>query len=407
MKRVVVTGMGIVSALGSSVKDAFERLQVLKNCVQSNPALEEYKGLQTRLISPACGFDPRNLSLDRRLTRSMGYVALLAAASAQQAVQDAGLPENLDNGRAGVAYGSSTGAFENGLLDFARSDIEKDTSHLSAMTFPIAMSHTVAANISLLFKTTGRLINASAACASGGMAIGLAYELIKSGKQDIMLAGGAEEGHVTMIETFDVLFSSSLKNSTPELTPAPFDKDRDGLVVGEGAATLVLEEYEHAKKRGAKIYAEISGFGTNTDGTHITTPNRHTQKIAFELAMKDAHVNPGDIDYINAHGTGTIAGDISESIATMEALKKAVPISSIKSYTGHTLAASGAIETLLTIEMMRNDWFCPTLNLNQVDPNCAPLDYIKHEGREIHANIVMSNNFGFGGVNTSLIIKKM
>lgn len=403
MKRVVVTGMGIVSGLGSSVKEAFERLHIAKNCVQYSPKLEEYKGLNTKLIAPVHGVTH---NFDRTITRTMGYAALLGAVSAQNAVEDSGLSaDDIIDGQTGVAYGSSTGAMENGFSNFVRSDIEKDTSYITACTFPISMSHTAAANISLLFNTTGRLYNSSVACASGAMSIGMAYEAIKNGVQTVMIAGGAEEAHVTMVETFDVLFSASLKNSTPELTPSPFDVERDGIVVGEGAATLVLEEYEHAKKRGAKIYAEVLGFGTNTDGKHITSPNRVTQGKCFELALEDANISPDDICYINAHGTGTTSGDICESQAVMDVFKRAVPISSIKSYTGHTLAASGAIEAVLTIEMTRKNWFCPTLNLNQVDTNCAKLDYIKGEGREIAGNIVMSNNFAFGGVNTSLIFK--
>ena len=405
MKRVVVTGMGIVSPLGSSVKEALERLRTLKNCVQYCPKLEEYKGLQTRLLAPVQGF---TCSLDRKFTRTMGKAALFGAVSAKDAVEDSGLrPEVLANGQTGVAYGTSTGAMENGFSDFVRSDIEKDAGYVTACTFPIAMSHTAAANISLLFNTTGRCYNSSVACASGAMSIGLAYEAIKNGLQTVMIAGGAEEAHVSMVETFDVLFSSSLKNSTPELTPSPFDVERDGIVVGEGAATLILEEYEHAKKRGAKIYAEILGFGTNTDGTHITAPNRVTQAKCFELALKDANISTDDVCYINAHGTGTPVGDICESHAVMDVFKRATPISSIKSYTGHTLAASGAIEALLTIEMLRNKWFCPTLNLNRIDPECADLDYVKGEGREINGNIVMSNSFAFGGVNTSIIFKEV
>ena len=222
-----------------------------------------------------------------------------------------------------------------------------------------------------------------------------------------MIAGGAEEIHATEIAIFDTLYATSLKNDTPKLSPAPFDKNRDGLVIGEGAGTLILEEYEHAKRRGAKIYAEIIGFGTNTDGTHITNPNRKTMKNALSLALKDAQISADKIGYVSAHGTGTIAGDIAETNATEDIFNRKVPISSIKSYTGHTLGACGAIEAIVAIEMMRRNWFHPTINLKEVDPECGNLDYIKDEGREIKTNIVMSNNFAFGGINTSLIFKKI
>ena len=241
------------------------------------------------------------------------------------------------------------------------------------------------------------------------MGIGYAYETIKNGYETVMIAGGAEELHPTQIAVFDTLYATSQKNDHPEITPRPFDKDRDGLVIGEGAGTLILEEYEHAKKRSAKIYAEVIGFGTTTDGTHITNPNHETMGGALKRALKDACISPDEIGYINAHGTATHSGDIAESIATYEVFKRNVPISSIKSYTGHTLGACGAIEAILSIEMMNNGWFCPTLNLDNVDSECAPLGYIMHKqgGQKILTDTVMSNNFAFGGINTSLIFRKI
>ena len=195
-------------------------------------------------------------------------------------------------------------------------------------------------------------------------------------------------------------------NETPELTPKPWDKNRDGLVIGEGAGTLILEDLEHAVKRGARIYAEVSGFGTNMDGTHITTPNAPTQSIALRLALEDAEITPDKISYINAHGTATVHGDVSESNAVYEVFRRPVPVSTTKSYVGHTLGACGAVEAWLTINMMNEGWFHPNLNLTEPDPECAPLDYITGDGRCIDAEYVMTNNFAFGGVNTSLIFKK-
>lgn len=267
------------------------------------------------------------------------------------------------------------------------------------------MAQTCCVNISLYFKTTGRLIPTSTACTSGSMGIGYAYEAIKNGYQTVMIAGGADELHPTQIAIFDTLYATSQKNAAPERTPSPFDKDRDGLVIGEGAGTMILEEYEHAKKRGAKIYAEVIGFGTSTDGIHITSPNRDKMKSALELALKDANISPDEIGYVNAHGTATIQGDLAESNATYDIFKRPVPVSSIKSYTGHTLGACGAVEAILTLDMAYKNWFCPTINLTTVDEECGKLDYIKTEGRQIDTNIVMSNNFAFGGINTSLIFK--
>ena len=239
------------------------------------------------------------------------------------------------------------------------------------------------------------------------MGIGYAYEAIKDGYQDVMISGGAEEIHPTQVGVFDTLYATSSKNDTPKLTPSPFDKERDGLVIGEGAGTLILEEYEHAKARGAKIYAEIAGFATNTDGTHITNPNKDMMAEVMKEAIKNADISADAIGYVNAHGTATINGDIAETNATAEVFKRAVPISSIKSYTGHTLGACGAIEAILSIEMMNKNWFCPTLNLKNIDENCGELDYIKDDGRKIDCEYIMTNNFAFGGINTSLILKRV
>lgn len=405
MKRVVITGMALASPLGSSVESAFDRLQIFENCVKYDENLEEFARLNTRLCAPVQGFVmPEHFN--RKVLRTMGPVSIMSVATAEEALKDAGLlgDEIITNGQTGVSYGSSSGSLEP-LLDFHSLQATKEVKNVNSGTYVKMMPQTTSVNISLYFKTTGRLIPTSTACTSGSMGIGCAYEAIKYGMQTVMLAGGAEELNVAQIAVFDTLYATSQKNSTPELTPSPFDKNRDGLVIGEGAGTLILEEYEHAKKRGAKIYAEIIGFGTSTDGTHITSPNQATMKSALELALKDANVSADETDYVNAHGTATIHGDLAETNATYDVFKRAVPISSIKSYTGHTLGACGAIEAILSIKMAQNKWFAPTLNLKNVDENCGKLDYIKGEGRQIDAKVIMSNNFAFGGINTSLIFK--
>jgi len=270
------------------------------------------------------------------------------------------------------------------------------------------MPQTCAVNISVVLGLTGRLVTTNTACTSGSLAIGQAYELIKYGKQDVMIAGGADELDPTESAVFDTLFATSTKNDHPELSPAAYDKDRDGLVIGEGAGALVLEEYEHAKARGAKIYAELVGFGSNTDGEHITQPKKETMQHALELAIEDSGISADAIGYVNGHGTATHHGDIAESWATYNALKqRAVPLSSLKSYVGHTLGACGGIEAWLAINMMNRGWFSPNLNLKNVDPECAPLDYITGSGREMDVEYIMSNNFAFGGINTSLIFKRV
>ena len=407
MKRVVVTGMALASSLGCEVDEAFERLKTYKNCICYTPELEQYKKLNTRLSSPVKDFVPPE-HFTRKITRTMGEVAIMSVATAEKALIDAGLlnDEIIVNGQTGVAYGSSSGSLTT-LIDFYSMQIDKEVKNLNSGSYVKMMAQTAAVNISLYFKTKGRLIPTSTACTSGSMGIGAAYEAIKDGYQTVMIAGGAEELNPTHIAIFDTLYATSLKNETPELTPSPFDKKRDGLVIGAGAGTLILEEYEHAKKRGAKIYAEIIGYGNTTDGTHITNPNAETMGNAMVEALKYAKISPDEIGYINAHGTATMQGDVAESAATYNVFKRKVPISSLKSYTGHTLGACGAIEAILTVKMMNSNWYHPTLNLNKIDENCAPLGYIKHEGLEMNNKIVMSNNFAFGGINTSLIFKKI
>ncbi|MFP3042900.1 beta-ketoacyl-ACP synthase [Treponema primitia] len=411
-KRVVVTGGGIVSVLGSGWKEVLESLRAGKNFVRVMDEWEKYQPMNTRLAAPVDFAAP---DLPRKKLRGMGRVCLLALVATDQALKLAGLAEkgeavaqtaNLPDGRCGVAYGSSMGSIDS-LLDFYSMLMLNTTLKMGATTYVRAMPQTCAANIEVYYGLTGRLITTNTACTSGSMAIGQAYELIQQGKQDIMIAGGAEELTAADAAVFDTLFAASTKNDTPECTPAAYDKNRDGLVVGEGAGTLILEEYEHAKNRGAAIYAELVGFGSNSDGTHITQPNRVTMGASLSLALADAGIKSDSIGYVNTHGTATKAGDIAETWATHDVFKRPIPVSTLKNYTGHTLGACGAIEAWVSINMMNHGWFCPNINLQNPDPQCAPLDYIMGDGREINTGYIMSNNFAFGGINTSLIFKKV
>jgi 3-oxoacyl-[acyl-carrier-protein] synthase II len=268
------------------------------------------------------------------------------------------------------------------------------------------MSHTCAANIANLFELRGRIVSTCTACTSGSQGIGFAYEMVASGQQDVMLGGGADELHPMVVAVFDILFSTSTRNDDPDSTPRPFDAARDGLVVGEGAGCLVLEELEHARRRGARIHAEIIGFGTNSDGQHMTNPDPAGMEAVLRLALKDAGLDPSEVDYVNAHGTATEVGDVAESQATERVFGRGAPVSSLKGHLGHTLGACGALEAWMTLGMMSEGWFAPTLHLEEVDPRCGALDYIIGEPREIAADVVMSNNFAFGGVNTSLLFRR-
>ena len=406
MRRVVITGAGNLSPLGHDWETVHARLREKRNAVRQFPEWGEYKGLNTRLGVPAAPFELPE-QYNRKSTRSMGRVALMATRATELALEDAGLLNDpfLKSGRVGISYGSSAGTPES-MGDFGRTLSEKNTQYINATTYIKMMSHTAPVNIGVFFGVTGRIITTSSACTSGSQGVGYAYEAIKAGHQTIMLAGGAEELDVTGATVFDTLFATSTNNDHPELTPRPFDKNRDGLVIGEGASTLVLEDLEHALARGAKIYAEIVGFGTNSDGRHVTQPNAETMAQAMKLSLLDANLSPDAIAYVNAHGTATDHGDIAETNATHSVFGERMPISSLKSYTGHTLGACGALEAWVSIEMMRANWFHPTVNLEEVDPRCGALDYITGAGRDLEAEYVMSNNFAFGGINTSLIFKR-
>lgn len=331
----------------------------------------------------------------------------MATRASELALLDAGLLDDplLKSGHLGIAYGSSAGT-PKAICDFGKMIDEKSTKGINATTYIKMMGHTAPVNLGVFLGITGRIVTTSSACTSGSQGIGYAYETIRSGRQRAMIAGGAEELCVTEVAVFDTLFATSARNEAADSTPRPFDAERDGLVLGEGAGSLVLENLEHARARGAKIFAEVVGFGTNSDGSHITQPNARTMQIAMELALADAGIPPSSIGYVNAHGTATEHGDIAESQATRQVFGGQVPISSLKSYMGHTLGACGALESWISIEMMRAAWFAPTINLSRIDPHCADLDYIVGAGRHLECEYVMSNNFAFGGINTSLIFKR-
>jgi 3-oxoacyl-[acyl-carrier-protein] synthase II len=405
-RRVVVTGMAGISPLGNDWPTIRARLGEYRNAVQRMEEWAGIEGLNTQLGVPAAPFELTK-RYDRKSIRSMGRVALMATRATELALLDAGLLEHpiLKSGQVGVSFGSSAGT-PSAIGDFGRMIEERTTRGINATTYIKMMAHTAPVNIGVFFGVTGRVITTSSACTSGSQGIGYAFEAIQSGKQVAMIAGGAEELDATEAAVFDTLFATSTRNDRPESSPSPFDKGRDGLVIGEGAGCLILEEREHALARGATVYAELVGFGTNSDGTHVTQPNAATMQQAMELALADADLPPEAIGYVNAHGTATAQGDLAESQATHAVFGSRMPISSLKSYMGHTLGACGALEAWISIEMMREGWFAPTLNLNEVDPACGELDYIRGEGRRLDCEYVMSNNFAFGGINTSLIFKR-
>lgn len=406
LKRVVVTGIGGICALGRSWSEIQSALATYENAVVMMPDWDKYPELNTKLGAPVLNFAPP-AHWTRKQLRSLGRVSQMSVLAAEDALKDANLlgDPTIQDGRMGVACGSSTGSTRD-IRDIGELLLTGVSHGFNANTYVRIMPHTTAANIAIFFGLKGRIIPTSSACASGSQGIGYAYEAIRFGKMDMMLAGGAEELCPSEAYVFDSLYAASLKNTAPKQTPRPYDKDRDGLVIGEGAGILVLEEYEHAKARGAKIYCEIVGFACNSDGTHVTKPEKDTMFRCMQMALEDAKLPAEAMIYVNGHGTATEQGDIAETLATEHLFGESMPISTQKSYLGHTLGACGALEAWFSIEMMRHQWFAPTLNLNSIDPRCGHLDYIRHEARCIDGEYVMSNNFAFGGVNTSLIFKR-
>jgi 3-oxoacyl-[acyl-carrier-protein] synthase II len=405
LKRVLVTGMAGLSPIGNNWQDVATRLKNQSTGIKIMPDWAKYNGLNTRLGAPVDFIRPEHYS--RKQTRSMGRIALMATYATELALIDAGLLNTpcINNGMMGIAYGSSAGSLE-AVAEFGNMLINHSVNGLNATSYIRMMAHTSAVNIGLFFGINGRVYTTSSACTSGSQGIGYGYEAIKNGYQTLMVAGGAEELSASEAAVFDTLFATSLRNDEPDKSPRPFDRNRDGLVIGEGAGTLILEEREHALARGARVYAELVGFGTNSDGRHVTQPDSNSMQTAMRLALQDAQLDASAIDYISAHGTATEHGDIAESHATAAVFGMNTPISSLKSFTGHTLGACGALEAWIAINMMNENWFHATANLEQIDPACAPLDYIKNEIRSLNCDYIMSNNFAFGGINTSLIFKR-
>lgn len=405
-RRVVVTGMAGLTPLGLDWKQVGEGLRTGRSGVEHVAELGEIDGLNTRLGARAKDFEvPRHYP--RKKLRAMGRVSLLATRATELALEDAGLLDDpvIRSGRTGISYGSNSGSPPALSIYAHKLFAGKTLRGIAASDYLKFMSHTCAANLAAFFEVRGRIIPTSSACASGSQGIGYGYDAIRFGQQDVMLTGGSDEFGEIDVAVFDVLYAASTRNDEPQSTPRPFDVTRDGLVVGEGAGCFVLEALEHARARGAHIHAEVLGYATNCDGRHLTNPDPAGMQQVMRLGLEDAELDATDIDYVNAHATGTEAGDIAESAATLAVFGDRKPVSTLKGHLGHTLGACGVLEAWITIEMMREGWLAPTLHLENVDPRCAPLDYVRDEPRPCQARIAVSNNFGFGGVNTSLVLK--
>ncbi len=405
LKRVVITGAGVISPLGTGVPSLIEGLESGVSAVCHMDEWSRYCGMNSHVAAPAELRDEKKIP--RQLRRSMGRMSIFAVQAAGQALADSGIHlSDVRANRTGCIIGSTTGSAISISKAFETMLFEKDLSLLPASMFFQCMSHTASMNVSQYLGLTGRVMATSAACASSLQAIGTGYELISAGKQDVMFCGGAEELHPSVTGSFDVVFAASSKyNDTPRKTPRPFDRARDGLVCGEGSGIVILEEYEHALRRKAKVYAEITGYSTCGSGSHISQSDERSIIQCITETLDSAHIGCDDIDYISAHATGTVQGDREEASAIRGLFGGGVPVSSLKGNIGHTLGASGVIELIASLYMMEKGVIYPTLNLEDVSPDCAGVGHVmKPVKRKI--NTVLKNCFAFGGINAALVCKR-
>ncbi|MBK6923051.1 MAG: beta-ketoacyl-ACP synthase [Deltaproteobacteria bacterium] len=402
-RRVVITGMGLVSPIGSSVTEVATALRTHAHGIVSVDAWARW-GVRTALAGAVA--DPALPNFGRKQLRATGKVARLAIAATEAAIADAGLTSAQVQGpECALLFGSTDGSTGAAEEYYRRLYTTERFEGLLSSAYLRFMSHTCAANLAQAFGITGRVVPICSACTSASQSIGEGFMAVAHGREEIAICGGAEELHVTVAGVFDLMLAASTGRA--DTHPRPFDRDRDGMVVAEGAGTLVLESWEHAQARGARVWAEILGYGSNCDGAHLTSPSPDGMARAMRAALRDAGVGADTLDYVNAHATGTEVGDIAESQAMVEALGDRVPVSSTKGHTGHTLGGCGAIESVFTIAMMHGGFIAPTRNLEHVDPRCAPLAYVRGELREATIRRAMNNNFAFGGINTSLVFAQV
>jgi 3-oxoacyl-[acyl-carrier-protein] synthase II len=399
--------MAGVTALGRDWPEIERRMRAGETGTRYIEEWDRLGDLTCKVGAPADWFRHEGF-YPRQKIRSMGRVAVLAVDSAERTLANAGLLDDpvLKSGRAGVACGSSFGSTAP-IRDFVAFLDSGKAGALNATSYIRMMAHTAAVNISVTFGLTGRVITTSSACTSGSQGVGYGFETIRNDHADIMIVGGAEEFCPSMAMVFDRLYATSANaNKTPAQACRPFDASRDGMVVGEGAGFLLLEEREHALARGAAPLAEVVGYATNADGAHISHPERTTQAHVMREALRTAGIDRSAVGYISGHGTATVAGDVIESQATREVYGEKIPFHTLKGHFGHSLGACGGMEAWLGVEMLRAGWICPIANFREKDPRCEELDYVGAGGRNVDAEYFVSNNFAFGGVNTSLVFAR-
>lgn len=403
MRRVVVTGMGIISCLGNDIASVLDSLRNTRSGIKFQ---ESYKEMGFRSL--VAGSIDINLAerIDRKILRFMGDAAAYAYLSMQQAIADAGLSDDqVSNERTGIIMGSG-GASSMNLVEAADILREKGLKRVGPYRVTQTMGSTTSACLATPFKIKGVNYSISSACATSAHCVGNAMELIQLGKQDIVFAGGGEEEHWTLTALFDAMGALSTKyNDTPDKASRAYDANRDGFVIAGGGGCLVLEEYEHAKARGAKIYAELVGYGATSDGYDMVAPSGEGAVRCMKQALATVK---GDIDYINSHGTSTPVGDLAELRAVKETFGDKIPaISSTKSLTGHSLGATGVQEAIYSLLMMEHDFICASANIETLDPEAEGMPIALKRQDNVKLNRVMSNSFGFGGTNATLVFQKV
>lgn len=405
-KRVVITGVGAVTPFGVGAGVLYERLERGDCAVQPMPEWIKYKGLASRVAAVA-PLEHEN-TIARKDRRSMGRLSIFAAQAAKQAVSDADIDDQfLTSDSFGCVAGSTMGSAGSITEVYELMLPKYDLSLMPSSKFFQCISHTAAMNIAQYLGIQGVVMATSAACASGLQAIGVGYDMISCGRQIGMLCGGAEEVHPMVTGSFDVLYATSTKyNDQPLATPRPFDKDRDGMVCGEGSGMLVLEEYEHARNRGARIYGEIIGYHTCGSGNHISQSNAKAMSLCMRYAMNMAGIEPKEVDYVNAHATATIQGDAAEAAAIAEVFGSETPVSSLKGSIGHTLGASGPIELIASLIMADKNKIIATRNLETIDPACKIIKHIR-VNTAAKIDVFLKNSFAFGNINAAILCRRI
>ncbi len=409
-RRVAVTGLGWVTSLGTDVTQVFNDLLAGKSGIRPLQRFD-VSAYATRFGGEVQGWDG-GPNVEKREAKRLDRFAQFALNAAIDAVKDAGLDFSKENAwRCGSIIGSGIGGIEEFETGY-RKMLDKGPDRVSPFMVPKLMCNAGSGNISIFYGLRGPNYAATSACASAAHAIGDAAHMIRHGVADIMITGGSEAALTPLgLACFIALRALSERNDDPAGASRPFNKTRDGFILSEGAGVLVLEEYEHAKARGAKIYAEMMGYGQSADGSHITAPDEEGKGAAYamQMALNDAHVNLDAVSYINAHGTSTPLGDVAETTAIKRLFGQnayGIPVSSTKSMTGHLLGASGGIEAIVAVKSIETGNIPPTINLDEPDPACD-LDYVPNVARQLPVNIAMSNSFGFGGHNVALVMGKL